>query len=70
MDDFFVKRLQALLIILSALILPIHLAWAFDEFDTQHAKPRFALSFEDLTLEIKGRARIGLHDLRKRRPRI
>ena len=63
MDDFFVKRLQALLIILSALILPIHLAWAFDEFDTQHAKPRFALSFEDLTLEIKGRARIGLHDL-------
>ena len=36
---------------------------AFDEFDTMHAPPRFALSYEDLTLEIKGRARLGLHDL-------
>ena len=38
-------------------------ALAFDEFDTQHAPPRFTLSHSDLTLEIKGRARIGLHDL-------
>ena len=38
-------------------------AAAFDEFDTVHAPPRFTLSGEDLTLEIKGRARLGLHDL-------
>ena len=38
-------------------------ALAFDEFDTEHAPPRFTLDYKDLTLEIKGRARIGLHDL-------
>lgn len=38
-------------------------ACAFDEFDTEHAPSRFSLSYEDLELEIKGRARIGLHDL-------
>lgn len=36
---------------------------AFDEFDTAYAPPRFTLSYKDLTLEIKGRARLGLHDL-------
>ena len=38
-------------------------ASAFDEFDTMYAPPRFALHYRDLTLEIKGRARLGLHDL-------
>lgn len=38
-------------------------ASAFDEFDTEHAPSRFVLSHEDLSLEIKGRARLGLHDL-------
>lgn len=38
-------------------------AQAFDEFDTEHAPPKFSLNYKDLTLEIKGRARIGLHDL-------
>ena len=38
-------------------------ALAFDEFDTQYAPPRFTLKYHDLTLEIKGRARLGLHDL-------
>ena len=38
-------------------------AAAFDEFDTEHAPPRFTLEYRDLTLEVKGRARIGLHDL-------
>ena len=38
-------------------------AFAFDEFDTLYAPPRFALHHDNLTLEIKGRARIGLHDL-------
>ena len=38
-------------------------AAAFDEFDTEHAPPRFTLDAHDFTLELKGRARIGLHDL-------
>ncbi len=38
-------------------------AFSFDEFDTLYAPPRFALHYRDLTLEIKGRARLGLHDL-------
>lgn len=38
-------------------------ALAFDEFDMEHAPSRFSLNYEDLTLEIKGRARLGLHDL-------
>ena len=38
-------------------------AYAFDEFDTEYAPPRFTLHHKDLTLEIKGRARLGLHDL-------
>ena len=38
-------------------------AMAFDEFDTVHAPPRFTLSYQELMLEIKGRARLGLHDL-------
>ena len=38
-------------------------AWAFDEFDTAYAPPRFTLNYRVLTLEIKGRARLGLHDL-------
>ena len=32
-------------------------ALAFDEFDMEHAPSRFSLNYEDLTLEIKGRAR-------------
>ena len=38
-------------------------AWAFDEFDTAYAPQRFTLKLRDFTLEIKGRARLGLHDL-------
>lgn len=45
------------------LCLPQKNAVAFDEFDTEHAPPRFTLNYKDFTLEIKGRARIGLHDL-------
>jgi len=39
------------------------MAFAFDEFDAVHAPARFTLSVDDLTLEIKGRMRLGLHDL-------
>lgn len=38
-------------------------AFAFDEFDTEHAPPRFTLDYKALTFEIKGRARLGFHDL-------
>lgn len=38
-------------------------AFAFDEFDAEHAPARFVLNYEDLSLEIKGRARLGLHDI-------
>ncbi len=38
-------------------------AFAFDEFDTVHAPARFTLNYNDLTFEIKGRARLGFHDL-------
>ncbi|MBQ9242223.1 MAG: hypothetical protein IJ165_03210 [Proteobacteria bacterium] len=49
--------------LLSFFSLPVHEAQAFDEFDTEHAPPRFTLDYKALTLEIKGRARVGLHDL-------
>lgn len=43
-----------------------HDAFAFDEFDAEHAPARFSLSYEELSLEIKARARLGLHDLQGR----
>lgn len=37
--------------------------FAFDEFDSVHAPARFSIEASDLTLDIKGRMRLGLHDL-------
>lgn len=36
---------------------------ALDEFDGLYAKPHFKLNFDDFTLELKARARLGFHDL-------
>ena len=41
----------------------MHPVFAFDEFDSVHAPARFSLEASDLTLDIKGRMRLGLHDL-------
>ena len=38
-------------------------AHCFDEFDSSHAPARFSIEASDLTLDIKGRMRLGLHDL-------
>ena len=52
--------LLALLIVL--LMIP-ESAYAFDEFGEELAPTRFELTIDDLALQIKGRGRIGLHDL-------
>ncbi len=60
---FALKSLTLVIALCCVMINAPERALAFDEFDTTHAPARFSIEAQDLALDIKGRMRIGLHDL-------